>query len=138
MIERPNQGTEGKRSLDEIVKEYWSRGRIEDIGHNFIEIRIESAFPGLWPQVNPALPYKEYVENELHKYNLRPEIAEAIIAEGDKAFIERFDAFAKEINVAIGAGVTSKEQADAIVEIATRAEAFILEYSRTRPRQGSR
>jgi len=114
--------------LDEMVKGVLTPSGIGDTRNNFAAYSLWLAEPSFWPRVRHAQTYEEYIGETYRNF---PGLVAAVIAASDKPFVEAYDTIVQRVNIAIGTGVTSQEQASVVGSIVKEANALIDNYCRT-------
>jgi len=132
MVERVESANAPKQSLEDrasaILKGPMGYG---DTGNGFYPIGASMGSPpSWWPDVTHAPTYQEYIAK---KYGFAPGLPEAVIAASDLVFVEAYNTFTQRVNTAIGDGVKTQEQADAIGAIVIEAGEYIHDFCEKLP-----
>src|SRR3989344_4747745 len=99
MIDESGPKPRPEISFEEAVAVALSGSGIGDTSNNFLGIRFSLDEREFWPKITPAKTYEEYIK---HKYERRPDLAEAVITRTDKTFVDAYNDAMQKINTAIG------------------------------------
>ena len=105
-IEQKNAPSE--QSIAEYIR---SEGGIPgDVYNAVMGMQFNLEEPELWSRIKPRQTYEEYFREK----SPNQEIAEMTIRASDQARVAQFNQIIIEMNVVIGTGVTTQEQANAL------------------------
>src|SRR3989344_276873 len=121
-------GPKQEISFEDAVRSALSKSGIGDTSNNFNGLRMMLDIPEFWPRVKPVNTYEGYIR---HKYERRPDLADAVVAQTDPSFVADYDGAMRKINEAIGAGITNEEQATETQRLCEEARQVVAKFTQS-------